>query len=71
MPESGVTYRVLAKAEPNKGSRGRWFDGYLRANGWESEYRSVQRLLDHLSRRTKSESSRIQYLQTNATLCRR
>jgi len=31
----------------------------------------VQRLLDHLSRRTKSESSRIQYLQTLAMLCGR
>ena len=31
----------------------------------------MQRLLDHLSRRTKSESSRIQYLNTVATLCRR
>jgi integrase len=39
--------------------------------GWDSEYQSVQRLLDHLSRRTKSESSRIQYLNTVATLCRR
>ena len=28
-------------------------------------------MLDHLSRRTKSESSRIQYLQTLATLCRK
>ncbi|MDG6926683.1 MAG: hypothetical protein JRN09_09035 [Nitrososphaerota archaeon] len=51
--------------------KGRWFDGYLRVEGWDSGYVSVQRLLDHLSRRTKSESSRIQYLQTLATLCRR
>ena len=48
--------------------KGRWFDGYLRVSGWDSEYQSVQQLLDHLSRRTKSESSRIQYLQTLATL---
>ena len=45
----------------------RWFDGCLRVEGWESEYQCVQRLLD-MSRRTKSESSRIQYLQTIATL---
>jgi len=50
---------------------GRWFDGYFRVEGWESEYQSVQKVLDHLSRRTKSESSRIQYLQTIAKLCRR
>jgi len=51
--------------------KGRWFDGYLKVEGWESEYQSVQRLLDHLSRRTQSGSSRIQYLQTVGTLCRR
>ena len=51
--------------------KGRWFDGYLRVDGWDSEYASMQKLLDHLSRRTKSESSRIQYLQMLATLCRR
>jgi hypothetical protein len=61
----------LRKVRPDKGMKGRWFDGYLRVTGWESEYASVQKLLDHLSRRTKSESSRIQYLQTLATLCRR
>jgi hypothetical protein len=51
--------------------KGRWFDGHLRVRGWDSEYASAQKLLDHLSRRTKSESSRVQYLQTLATLCRR
>jgi site-specific recombinase XerD len=51
--------------------QGRWFDEYLRVRDWESGYESVQKLLDHLSRRTKSESSRIQYLQTLGTLCRR
>ncbi len=71
MPDAGVAYRVLTKSEPNKGSKGRWFDGYMRVRGWESGYPSVQKLLDHLSRRTQSESSRIQYLQTLATLCRR
>jgi len=70
-PESRGAYHVLRKSEPDTGSRGRWFDGYLRANGWESEYQSVQKLLDHLSRRTKSESRRMQYLETVATLCRR
>jgi hypothetical protein len=51
--------------------KGRWFDGYLRVDSWESDYQSVQKLLDHLSRRTKSESTRIQYLQTLGTLCGR
>ena len=60
-----------SKSMPSRAEKGRWFDGYLKASGWESEYPSVQTLLDHLSRRTKSESSRIQYLQTLATLCRR
>jgi hypothetical protein len=32
---------------------GRWSDGYLRVYGWDSEYASMQEILDHLSRRTK------------------
>ncbi len=70
-PPGGSSNTPLSKASPNKGMKGRWFDGYLRVRGWDSEYPSVQRMLDHLSRRTKSESSRIQYLQTLATLCRK
>ena len=31
--------------------------------GWESEFRSVQQPLDHLARKTKSESSRRHYLE--------
>src|SRR5437870_8571481 len=30
----------------------------LKADGWKSEYRSVQKLLNHLARRIKSEGSR-------------
>jgi hypothetical protein len=71
MPVAGVAYCVQRKSEPDRGTDGRWFDGYLHVKGWESEYRSVQKLLDHLSWRTQSESSRIQYLQAVATLCRR
>jgi hypothetical protein len=59
------------KSEPDRGTDGRWFEGYLRVRGWDSEYRSVQKLLDHLSRRTKSESSRVQYLNTLSVVCRR
>lgn len=61
----------LRKSSPDRGMKGRWFDGYLKTKGWESEYRSVQRLLDHLARRTQSESSRISYLQSLGTLSRR
>ncbi len=49
----------------------RWFERYLRVGGWSSCYRSVQRLLDHLSRKTRSESSRRRYLETLAALCKR
>jgi hypothetical protein len=49
----------------------RWFEGYLKVDGWTSGCRSVQRLLDHLARKTKSESSRRHYLETVASLCRR
>ncbi len=49
------SYRApLRKSAPDKGMKGRWFDGYLRVSGRDSEYQSVQKLLDHLSRRTKS-----------------
>ena len=51
--------------------KGRWFDACLRADGWSSEFRSVQSLLDHLSRKTKSEASRARYLETLAALCRK
>jgi len=49
----------------------RWFEGYLKVDGWSSGCRSVQRLLDHLARKTKSESSRRHYLETVASLCRK
>ncbi len=41
----------------------RWFEGYLKVDGWSSGCRSVQRLLDHLARKTKSESSRRHHLE--------
>ena len=68
---NGSSRGPLKKSAPDRSMKGRWFDGYLKVEGRESEYQSVQRLLDHLSRRTQSESSRIQYLQTVGTLCRR
>jgi len=35
----------------------------LRVRGWNSEFPSVQRLLDHLKRKARSEASRIKYLE--------
>ncbi|MDG6900958.1 MAG: hypothetical protein JRM80_03255 [Nitrososphaerota archaeon] len=49
----------------------RAFEAFLKVEGWASGYRSVQRLLDHLARQTKSESSRRHYLETLCFLCRR
>jgi len=50
---------------------GRWFEDALKVRGWQSEDKSVQRLLDHLARKTGSESSRRNYLETLARLCKK
>jgi len=39
------------------------FEAALKVHGWKSKYSSVQRLLDHLKRKTRSETSRVKYLQ--------
>ena len=41
----GSSRAPLRKSAPDKGMKGRWFDGYLRVSGWDSEYQSVQKLL--------------------------
>ena len=44
---------------------------YLRITGWKSEMMSVQKLLDHLARKTKSESSKRNYCWHLSRLCNR
>jgi integrase len=39
------------------------FEVALKVDGWRSEYASVQKLLDYLKRKTRSETSRVKYLQ--------
>jgi integrase len=46
------------------------FEPILKVEGWSSEYKSVQRLLGHLGRKTKSESSRRHYLESLSSLCK-
>jgi hypothetical protein len=41
----------------------REFELYLKVDGWKSDYKSVQRLLDSLNRKTSSELSRGHYLE--------
>lgn len=41
----------------------RAYETYLKVEGWNSEFHSVQNLLNHLKRKTKSEKSRSNYLQ--------
>lgn len=48
----------------------RTYETYLKVSGWNSEYPSVQLLLNHLKRRTQSEKSKVNYLQTLYWLCR-
>jgi len=48
----------------------RSFERELKLTGWESEFASVQKLLDYLSRKTGSEASRLHYLETIYHLCR-
>jgi integrase len=47
------------------------FENFLKVSGWDSEFRSIQNLLNHLARKTKSESSRRHYLESVYTLCRK
>jgi hypothetical protein len=47
------------------------YETFLRADGWKSEYRSVQKLLNHLARRIKSEGSRECYLSWVHWYCRK
>ena len=67
MPKQQVAY----SENGDLSRRGRWYERELKVKGWESEDRTVQRLLDHLARKTGSESSRRSYLDTLARLCRR
>jgi len=46
------------------------YETFLKAEGWKSEYRSVQKLLNHLARRIKSEGSRDSYLSWLYRFCR-
>jgi len=47
------------------------YEPFLKATGWKSEYRSVQKLLNHLARRIKSEGSRECYLSWLYRFCRK
>jgi len=49
----------------------RIWETYMKATGWKSEYKSVQRLLNHLARRIRSEGSRECYLSWLYRYCRR
>ncbi len=45
------------------------YEALLKVNGWTSEYKSVQNLLNHLARKTSSEKSKSNYLQAVYYLC--
>jgi len=51
------------------GARKPW-EELLRVDGWSSDYESVDRLLRHLGRKTRSEGSRATYLKTLAMFVR-
>ncbi|MGH2638160.1 MAG: tyrosine-type recombinase/integrase, partial [Rhabdochlamydiaceae bacterium] len=42
---------------------------FLNVRGWDSDYKSVQNLLNHLARKTQSEKSRANYLEAVYHLC--
>ncbi|MHB1868686.1 MAG: tyrosine-type recombinase/integrase, partial [Nitrososphaerales archaeon] len=42
---------------------------FLKVRDWDSDYKSVQNLLNHLARKTQSEKSRANYLETLYHLC--
>ncbi len=47
----------------------RQYEIFLKVNGWASEYPSVGKLLQHLSRKSRSESSRVHHLRNLYHLC--
>jgi len=47
------------------------YEPFLKTVGWKSEYRSVQKLLNHLAHRIKSEGSRECYLSWLYRFCRK
>lgn len=46
------------------------YEAFLKVNGWNSDYKSIQNLLNYLKRKTKSEKSRVNYLQAVYYLCK-
>jgi integrase len=46
------------------------WEEFLGINGWESQYPSVQRFLDHLARRTKSDATKLNYCHYMFKLCK-
>src|ERR1700682_4458458 len=47
------------------------YEPFLKTTGWKSEYRSVQRVLNHLARRIRSEGSRDCYLSWLYRFCKK
>lgn len=64
MPRKRAAYGSFTNGE-------RMWETFLKATGWKSEYKSVQRLLNHLARRIKSEGSRECYLSWLYRYCRK
>ncbi|MDG6980726.1 MAG: hypothetical protein JRN51_06375, partial [Nitrososphaerota archaeon] len=64
MPRKRAAYGSFTNGE-------RMWETYLKVTGWKSEYKSVQRLLNHLARRIKSEGSRECYLSWLYRYCRK
>ena len=64
MPEKRSAYGYITNGE-------KAYEPFLKATGWKSEYRSVQKLLNHLARRIKSEGSRESYLSWLYRFCRK
>jgi integrase len=64
MPEKRSAYGYFTNGE-------KAYEPFLKATGWKSEYRSVQKLLNHLARRIKSEGSRESYLSWLYRFCRK
>ncbi|MCL4436321.1 MAG: tyrosine-type recombinase/integrase [Thaumarchaeota archaeon] len=51
--------------------KGIWsIEVFLKVNGWTSEYESVQRFLNHLKRKSQSESSRLVFCEILSKFCR-
>ncbi len=59
----------MVTTKPKSSKKRPLHEVFLKVEGWSSEYDSVNKLLTHLARKTRSESSRVMHLRNLHKLC--